>query len=346
VKLVNEERRSRIEYRPTTAACLQSDTNMISGKHCIAFGPVPSRRLGQSLGINNVTAKTCSYSCVYCQIGPTTGQIVEPGTFFSPQQIYASVASHLSKVRDKGIAVDYLTFVPDGEPTLDARLGDNIDAVRGLNIPVAVITNATLLSREDVRSRLNKADLVSVKVDCTDARAWRSINRPHHDLELKDILQGLQDFAAGYSGTLISDTMLIARINDGHEVLTATADFLATIAPQTAYLAVPTRPTTAPGIRGADEAGLIRAHEIFSARLPRVELLTGFETGAFATTGDARHDLLAITAVHPLRKSSVQQILEDNHADWNLVELLISDGTLRSVEYEGERYYIRPVRSG
>jgi wyosine [tRNA(Phe)-imidazoG37] synthetase (radical SAM superfamily) len=318
---------------------------MIPSEHRIAFGPVPSRRLGQSLGINNVTTKTCSYTCIYCQVGPTTGKTIVPGEFFTPEQVREAVAIQLQKIGASGLHVDYLSFVPDGEPTLDSRLGESILALRDFGIPVAVLTNSTLLWDAEVRQRLSAADLVSVKVDSVEEGVWRSINLPHPDLELARILQGIRDFAADYRGTLITDTMLVAGINDTRESLVATADFIAGIAPRTAYLAVPIRPTTVKEMHGPDEAGLVRAHAIFAERLAAVELLTGHETGVFAHTGNAREDLLAITAVHPMRAADVRQILARDHADWSLVEALVSRGELKAVEYEGEQYYLRPVRT-
>ena len=313
-------------------------------EHHIAFGPVPSRRLGQSLGINNVTAKACSYTCVYCQVGPTTEKIIEPHPFFSPDQVYEAVAARVRKLRARGLGIDYLTFVPDGEPTLDSRLGESIDRLRDLDIPIAVISNSTLLSRPEVRARLARADLVSLKVDSVREDAWRRINLPHHALALDDILQGIRHFAAEFAGTLISDTMLIAGINDDSESLSATADFLAEIAPDTAYLAVPTRPTTVRKIHATDAAGLTRAYQIFAERLPSVELLSGHEVGEFAYTGDARADLLAVTAVHPMRETDVRSLLQRDQADWTLVEELLSEGSLLSTDYQGERFYLRPVR--
>ena len=313
-------------------------------EHHIAFGPVPSRRLGQRLGIINVTTKACSYTCVSGQVGQTTEKIIEPRAFLSATRIHEAVAARVEKLSARGLAVDYLTFVPDGEPTLDIALGESIDALRDLGIPIAVITNSTLLSRDDVRSRLYRADLVSVKVDSVHEDAWRRINLPHHDLSLAAILQGVREFAAGFGGTLITDTMLISGINDDTASLTDTADFLAKISPRTAYLAVPTRPTTVMKAQGTDESRLIHAHEIFAARLPSVELLTGHEVGEFAHTGDARTDLLAITAVHPMREPDVRRLLAKDQADWRLVEALLAEGTLKSADHDGERFFLRPVR--
>jgi wyosine [tRNA(Phe)-imidazoG37] synthetase (radical SAM superfamily) len=217
-----------------------------------AFGPVPSRRLGRSLGINNIPDKICSYSCIYCQVGPTTEKCIEPRRFASPQQICDAIEAHLAK-----------------------RQG--------------------------------------------------------------------RDRAAGYAGTLISETMLLAGLNDSTDALTALADFLAGIAPGTAYLAVPTRPTHVEGIQGSDAAGLIRAHELFAAKLPNVELITGRETGDFAHTGDARNDLLAITAVHPMREAAVRRLLAENNAEWALIGELVAAGLVKVVEYAGERFYLRTM---
>lgn len=313
-------------------------------EHHIAFGPVPSRRLGQSLGINNVTTKACSYTCVYCQVGPTTEKIIEPRPFFTSGQIYEAAAARAQKIRARSLAIDYLTFVPDGEPTLDSALGESIDALHDLDTPIAIITNGSLLWRSDVRARLAHVDLVSVKVDSVHDDAWRRINLPHHDLYLDNILQGIREFAAGFDGTLVTDTMLIAGINDDTGSLTDTADFLAEIAPRTAYIAAPTRPTTVKTIHATDEAGLIRAHEIFADRLPSVELLTGHEVGDFAYTGDARSDLLAVTAVHPMREGDVRRLLSKDQTAWTLVEDLLAEGVLKSTTYQNERYYLRPVR--
>jgi wyosine [tRNA(Phe)-imidazoG37] synthetase (radical SAM superfamily) len=182
--------------------------------HRIAFGPVPSRRLGSSLGINHIPTKTCSYSCAYCQVGSTANRCIEPRTFFPPARIHAAVVRQLEVLRERKSDVDFLTFVPDGEPTLDLALGESIEALRGLGIPIAVISNASLMWRKEVRARLRDADLVSIKVDTVAESGWRRINRPGRDLELDRVLRGIREFSAEYRGTLISETMLLGGIND------------------------------------------------------------------------------------------------------------------------------------
>ena len=124
----------------------------------IAFGPVPSRRLGRSMGVNNIPPKVCTYACVYCQLGRTTDMGIQRCTFHGPEEILDAVRDKVQKAGQSGEPIDYLTFVPDGEPTLDVRLGREIELLRALGIKIAVITNASLIWREDVREDLRKAD--------------------------------------------------------------------------------------------------------------------------------------------------------------------------------------------
>ncbi len=309
----------------------------------IAFGPVPSRRLGRSLGINNIPPKACPYSCVYCQVGPTAVTETAPRTFYPPQEILKSVEERLEALQRRGEGVDWLTFVPDGEPTLDARLGETISLLRPLGIPIAVITNGSLLWREEVRAVLHKADWLSVKVDATDPVAWKRINRPDPSLQLDTILAGVSRLAVDYRGTLNTETMLVAGVNDSPESISAVADYLGTLSPSVAYLAIPTRPPAVPSVRPPDEATLARAYQSLSARLPRVEYLIAYEGDAFGSTGRVEDDILAVTAVHPLREEALRALLAKAAADWQVVERLLAAGALRLVEYQDHRFYHRSL---
>ena len=199
----------------------------------LVFGPVPSRRLGRSLGVNTIPHKVCSYSCAYCQVGRTEQFETERRAFFPPEQVYASVRDRVRKVRDRGERLDYVSIVPDGEPTLDVNLGRCIGLLKTLGVPVAVITNASLLTREDVRADLTAADWVSVKVDAAREHAWRRLNRPHRSLVLEDILGGVSAFRSEYRGRLVTETMLVAERNDGDEDLDTLAAFLARLGKRT-----------------------------------------------------------------------------------------------------------------
>lgn len=310
----------------------------------IAYGPVPSRRLGRSLGINNIPPKVCSYSCVYCQVGPTLDRPIEPRLFYPPAEIAAAVTAHLRAVQERGEAVDYLTFVPDGEPTLDAGLGEAIRLLRPLGIPIAVICNGSLLMRPDVRERLSHADWVSVKVDAATEEIWRNVNRPHPGLGFEDVQNGIARFAEEYTGTLVSETMLVDGLNDTPASVAAVGEFLRSIDVKTAYLAIPTRPTPYPAITAPDEATVNRAYQVLARYVPSLEYLIGYEGDAFASTGDARADLLSITAVHPMRASAVEGLLERDDADSLVVQDLIRDGHLVETTYRGERFFLRRWR--
>lgn len=316
----------------------------------IVFGPVPSRRLGRSLGINNIPPKSCSYSCLYCQVGATQGQTVAPRPFYTPEEIFRQVSAQVKKAHDMGEPIEYLTFVPDGEPTLDINLGEAIELLRPLKIPVAVISNASLLWREDVREAIGKADWVSVKVDSVSEDIWRRVNRPHMDLSLPDILHGIDRFANQFEGELVSETMLLKGINDGQDSVKGVAGFLHEVGVGKSYLAIPTRPTAEAGIYGPDEATLNSAYQIMDERLSHVEYLIGYEGDAFAYTGDLRQDLLSITAVHPLRESAVRELLMHAKQEWSLIEGLIAEGRIRKVSYLGMDYYVRrfpaPAKNG
>jgi wyosine [tRNA(Phe)-imidazoG37] synthetase (radical SAM superfamily) len=307
----------------------------------MVFGPVPSRRLGRSLGINNVPPKACSYSCVYCQVGRTPAPETLPRAFHPPEALIAAVTRAVQQLRARGERIDYLTFVPDGEPTLDVHLGEEIDGLRTLGVPIAVISNGSLVGREDVRAALGRADWVSLKVDTVEDAIWGRLNRPHPALCMDAVLDGMLGFARGFAGELASETMLVASLNDGDASIEATGVFLERLRPRTAYVAVPTRPPAEPWVRPPDEAAVNRAYQRFAERLPRVELLTEFEGTAFGSTGDPVADLLATTAVHPMREDAALALLARAGADRSLLERLVAEDRLRKVDYRGHAFYVR-----
>jgi wyosine [tRNA(Phe)-imidazoG37] synthetase (radical SAM superfamily) len=310
----------------------------------IAFGPVPSRRLGRSLGINNIPPKICSYSCAYCQVGPTIDRIVEPRPFYSPTQIVEEVTAQVERMRARGESIDYLTFVPDGEPTLDSGLGESIRLLRPLGIDIAVISNGSLLMRPDVREALTRADWVSVKVDAATDAIWRHVNRPEPSLDLADVHDGIRRFARSFEGQLVSETMLIDGINDAPESMAAVGELLVDIGIATAYLAIPTRPTPYPAITAPDEATVNTAFQVLAEHVPHVEYLIGYEGDEFASTGDPQVDLLAITAVHPMRASAITNLLARTGASWHVVDDLVAQGHLAEVTHRDEQYFVRRWR--
>ena len=310
----------------------------------IAFGPVPSRRLGRSLGINNIPPKVCTYSCLYCQLGRTIKMSVERQAFYEPEEIARAVADKVEKTRSAGEVIDYLTFVPDGEPTLDLNLGREIELLRPLGIKIGVISNSSLIERQDVREDLLKADWVSLKMDSTREEVWRKVDRPHGALRLTSILDGALAFAQAFGGELVTETMLVAGVNDGDDQIGEVADFLLRLKPAVAYLAIPIRPPAEEWVHPPGEEVINRAYQIFGEKVERVEYLIGYEGNAFAFTGNVEEDLLSITSVHPMREDAVSQFLARAAADWSVIHGLIAQEQLIEMEYEGRKFYMRKLR--
>lgn len=217
----------------------------------LVFGPVPSRRLGRSLGINNLAGKTCSYGCVYCQAGRTSRLRVERRVFHAPALIDRAVTRCVERARNAGERIDYQTFVPSGEPTLDAGLGQEIRRLELNGIPVAVVTNGSLLWRADVREDLADANWVSVKVDTVREATWKRLNRPHGQLAFEQVLAGTQESARDFCGTLATETMLVAGLNESEEEITGVARHIATLRPAVAYISVPLRAPAESWVRAA-----------------------------------------------------------------------------------------------
>jgi wyosine [tRNA(Phe)-imidazoG37] synthetase (radical SAM superfamily) len=306
----------------------------------VVYGPVPSRRLGRSLGINNVPPKICSYSCVYCQLGKTPRMELEPRPFYETDKIAEKARTKLEQTREKGEPVDYIAFVPDGEPTLDANLGEEISVLKALGVRIAVITNGSLLWREDVRQNLLKADWLSLKVDAVNEETWRKVNRPHKLLKLETILEGMLKFAREFEGKLTTETMLVRDVNDDLGEIKRIAEFLAVLKPAIAYVAIPTRPP-AERVDPATEQTINAAYQMFKEKLGEAEYLIGYEGNSFACTGDVQEELISITAVHPMREEAVTEFLKRADAGWETVQHLIEKHELVELEYHGRKFYMR-----
>ena len=177
------------------------------------FGPVPSKRLGQSLGIDPIPLKTCNWNCVYCQLGRTRPVVLKRSNWVDPETILAQVRDAL---RDHGPGeIDWVTFVGSGEPALHLGLGDMIREIKRLtHIPVAVITNGSLLYLPEVREALLAADAVMPTLDAGNAELYRRINRPHPEITYERLLDGLLEFRECYTGKLWPEVMLVQGLND------------------------------------------------------------------------------------------------------------------------------------
>lgn len=262
--------------------------------------------------------------------------------FYDWRDIAGEIVEFVVKNRD---SVDYVTFVPDGEPTLDACLGRITEFVkRETGVRVAVLTNASLLWVESVRRDLEPADLVSIKVDSVREDVWRRINRPHPSLRLDRVLEGVKEFAARYKGVLISETMLVHGVNTSRGEYRDTALFLKELRPSKAYISIPIRPPAEPFVKPPAEEELIGAYEEFKEALgaEKVELLNMPEPPPRLVSGDPATWLLNTTAVHPLIYEYAVEALNIRVEDpVKLIEELVRDNLLLKTEYAGRVYLVR-----
>lgn len=311
----------------------------------IVFGPVPSRRLGRSLGINNIPYKNCSYSCLYCQLGPTANLRHQRGSFYQPEEINTAVLMKLKQASKHGEKIDFLTFVADGEPTLDINLGKTITLLKKTGVKIAVISNASLIENQDVRNNLNRADWVSLKVDTVIEKVWRRLNVPVPDLCFDGILQGIEDFSKSFGGSLVTETMLVKEVNDQPDSLKLLAEFLIELQPVKTYLTIPIRPPARNWVTAPEPETLTLAYQTLNDQLKNVELLIGGEGENFAFTGDIIQDLLSITAVHPLTEAAVRELLRKSQADWQVIRELIERRLLQEISFQGKKFYIRNWRT-
>lgn len=175
------------------------------------YGPVPSRRLGYSLGIDIIPLKTCSLDCIYCQLGRTPLKTVQRRLYISSSDILSQIRRALSS----GRKIDTITFSGSGEPTLNKAIGELIRDIKKITkIPVAVLTNSSLLSRKSVRESLLAADLVAPSLDAVTQDVFNKVNRPHHSLKVEEIIEGLKKFRSEFQGKIWLEIMLVKGIND------------------------------------------------------------------------------------------------------------------------------------
>ena len=309
----------------------------------LVFGPVPSRRSGRSLGINNIPTKHCSYSCVYCQLGYSKTVSPVRKEFFQPELIIKSLKDKINQNPDLLSKVDYITIVSGGEPTLDSNLYKLICLLKEFGKPVAILTNASLLWKEEVRDDLLNADLVSIKIDAVKENHWRFINMPNEYLNLNRIKDGIINFSKEFRGNLISETMLIDKIEYDFLKIGKFLKLIKNL--QNCYISIPTRPPSFQWVHAAREQVINSAYQILSSELQnsKVELILGFEGSDFYFSGDIREDILSITAIHPIKESVLEKLLSKFNANWQIVENLLKDKQLIKILYNNENFYLRKI---
>lgn len=217
------------------------------------YGPVPSRRLGLSLGVDIVPLKVCTLDCVYCQLGRTTQKSIERSEFVDIGEVLAELRQSLSD----GVRADFVTIGGSGEPTLNSGLGKLIDGIRAItDIPVAVLTNGTLFYREDVRAECARADVVLPSLDAGDEQVFRRVNRPHKDISIEKLVFGLCKFREEFAGQMWLEVFFVEGLNTDADQIAKIKAAIERIQPDRVQLNTAVRPTAEPNVKRLDTAKL------------------------------------------------------------------------------------------
>lgn len=264
--------------------------------------------------------------------------------YYKPEFILRQVKLKLDELNRDNRQVDYITFVPDGESTLDKNLGIEIKQLKQFGIKIAVIMNSSLLWMEDVRNDLMCADWVSVKIDAVDNATWKKIDRPHGSLVLSKILNGTIDFSREFKGTLVTETMLVKGINDSKGCLRRIAGHVNLLNPSTAYILVPTRPPAESFVQKPSMESIRNAYDIIhTCTGVNTEIIAGDEGDNFYFTDNLTDDLLSIASVHPIKEDVIEKILSERQLDKSVIDKLVDMEMLKAYVYENKRYYKRNI---
>jgi len=242
----------------------------VTEKKKYLYGPVPSRRLGRSYGVDIVPLKDCTLDCVYCQLGRSLKKTVERKDYGPIKPILAELKEALAR----GTQADFITLAGSGEPTLNLRLGELIDGIRKItSIRIAILTNGTLLDRPDVRADCAKADVVMPSLDAGDEETFRKINRPHPDISIENVICGLSRFRKEFAGQIWLEVFFAGAINTGPEHIAAIKDAIERIGPDKIQLNTAVRPTAEANVVRLDAAKL---QEIARQLGPAAEVVADF----------------------------------------------------------------------
>lgn len=299
------------------------------------YGPVASRRLGFSLGVDIIPFKTCTLDCVYCQLGSAGRTTVRRRSWFPPEAILAQIKAAI----DSGQRIDVITFSGSGEPTLSRDLGFLIRSIKKMTgIPVAVLTNGTLLGRRDVRRDLAAADIVGPSLDAVPAALFRRVNRPHASLDNRKVIDGLVRFRDEFAGEIRLEIMLVKGVNDSPAAIEAVKKAVVRIRPDRIELNTVVRPPADRRAGALSAASLARIR----ARLgPKAEVVASFAKRKQApASGDLDRAILVTVGRRPQTAADIAAAL-GRHRDEVLKALsrLLARGRIRRRDHGGKAYF-------
>ena len=298
------------------------------------YGPVPSRRLGLSLGVSPIPKKTCNYSCVYCQLGRTNHMTNERKLFYQVD----SIISEFKQILFKKIQFDVITIVGEGEPTLYLGLGELIEKLKSLTKkPIAVITNGALLYDAKVRLELSKADIVLPTLDAYNHNSFKKINRPHCSIKYEDVLNGLRLFSNEYKGNLWLEMMFIKNINDSEEIIKKYKTLLEELNYDRLYLNTPVRPPAEKNI----EAVLPKTMMEIQNTLGGIAINLLDSEGFYSDIANHQEAIYSIIKRHPMNQFEIRSFLETRDCEnvENEMILLDTNPFIESIVYKGYKTY-------
>jgi wyosine [tRNA(Phe)-imidazoG37] synthetase (radical SAM superfamily) len=300
------------------------------------FGPVPSRRLGRSLGIDLVPYKTCSFDCIYCDLGRTTHKTTSRQSYVVSGEIQKELELTLSILDKKP---DYITLSGSGEPTLNTNIGDIIHKIKEITFtPVAVLTNSSLLSLNEVREDLSEADVVLPSLDAITPALFEYINRPHASLKIEEIVSGLIQFRKEYRGQIWLEILFCRGVNDGREEIEKFKGVIEKIQPDRVQLNTPVRP---PAEDFAFPLTLAQLEEIRERLGDKAEIVSEFAAPAgdkFNSVKDS--EILNLIKRRPCTAEDISKAL-GLHLDEvvKYLEKLLKEGDVHYRMYEHRGYY-------
>ncbi|MEW6067703.1 MAG: radical SAM protein [Nitrospirota bacterium] len=298
------------------------------------YGPVPSRRLGFSLGVDLVPYKTCTLNCIYCQLGRTTKKTIQRKLYTQKDNVLQEIKEVLNRKQH----IDYITFSGSGEPTLNSDIGILIREIKKLTtIPVAVLTNGTLIFREDVQNDLAVADVVLPSLDAASQEVFRKINRHHQALKINTIIDGLKKFRILYKGQLWLEIMLVKSFNDNKKELIKIKDVVSGIKPNRVYLNTVVRPPSEIYAKPLSRDEMIEVKNFLDTSC---EVIAEFHGEKVAEAQNVEDAIVEMAKRRPVTVIDIANVIGISEANAKqMIKRLKAKSRLKEKQYQGEKYY-------